>query len=82
MNKLAFIFSIFIIIEVNLINADFISLIRKKYIIIIPKLYFVISKPRDNNIKVRVLNIGAEYYITFILVTRDYDYVIINVKDF
>jgi len=61
---------------------DFISLIRKKYIIITFKLYFVIFGLRDNNMEIKILDIRAEYYIAFILVARDYDYIIINVKDF
>ena len=61
---------------------DFISLIKKKYIIIILKLYFVISGLRNNNIKIRVLNIKVEYYIALIFITRDYNYIIINVKNF
>ena len=61
---------------------DFISLIKKKHIIITPKLYFVIFKPRDNNIEIKVLNIRAKYYITFIFITRDYGYIIVNIKDF
>ena len=68
MNKLAFVFGVFIIIKANFIGADFISLIKKKYIIIVFKLYFVIFKLRDNNIEVRVLNIKAEYYIAFIFI--------------
>jgi len=82
MNKLAFVFGVFIIIKANFIGADFISLIKKKYIIIAFKLHFVISGLRDNNIKVRVLNIRAEYYIAFTFIIRDYNYIIINVKDF
>ena len=57
-------------------------MIKKKYIIITLKLYFVIFGLRDNNIEVKVLNIKAEYYIAFIFITRDYNYIIINVKDF
>jgi len=61
---------------------DFISLIKKKYIIIAFKLYFVIFGLRDNNIKIRVLNIKAKYYIALIFITRNYNYIIINIKDF
>ena len=61
---------------------DFTFLIRKKYIIIIFKLYFVISKLRDNNIEIKILNIKVEYYITFTFITRNYGYIIINVKIF
>ena len=82
MNKFAFILSISTIIEANLISTDFISLIRKKYIIIAFKLYFVIFGPRDNNIKVKVLNIKTEYYIALTFIARDYNYIIINVKNF
>ena len=82
MNKPAFVLGAPIIIEANLINTDFTFLIRKKYIIITPKLYFVISGPRDNNMEVRVLDIRAEYYIALTFITRDYNYIIINVKDF
>ena len=82
MNKPAFVLGAPIIIEANLISADFTSLIRKKHIIIAPKLYFVISGPRDNNMEVEVLDIGAECYIAFTSVAQDYGYAIINVKDF
>jgi len=61
---------------------DFISLIKKKYIIIVFKLHFVIFELRDNNIEIKVLNIKAEYYIALISITRNYDYIIINVKNF
>jgi len=81
-NKFAFIFNIFIIIEINFINMDFISLIKKKYIIIIFKLYFVIFELRNNNIKIKILNIKVKYYITFIFIARNYNYIIINVKNF
>ena len=81
-NKPAFILGAPTIIEANLINADFTSLIKKKYIIIVLKLYFVISGLRDNNIEIKVLNIKAEYYIALIFIARDYGYTIINIKDF
>jgi len=61
---------------------DFIFLIKKKYIIIAFKLYFVIFGLRDNNIKIKVLNIKIKYYITFIFIIRNYNYIIINVKNF
>ena len=81
-NKFAFIFNIFIIIEINFINTDFISLIKKKNIIITFKLYFVIFELRNNNIKIKVLNIKVKYYIALIFIVRNYDYIIINVKNF
>ena len=61
---------------------DFIFLIKKKYIIIAFKLYFVIFGLRDNNIKIKVLNIKIKYYITFIFIIRNYDYIITNIKNF
>ena len=61
---------------------DFISLIKKKYIIIAFKLYFVIFELQNNNIKIKILNIKAKYYITLIFIVRNYDYIIINVKIF
>ena len=61
---------------------DFISLIKKKYIIIAFKLHFVIFRLRDNNIEIKVLNTKIKYYIILIFITRDYDYIIINVKNF
>ena len=61
---------------------DFISLIKKKYIIIAFKLHFVIFRLRDNNIEIKVLNIKAKYYIAFIFIIRNYNYIIINIKDF
>jgi len=61
---------------------DFIFLIRKKYIIIAFKLHFVIFRLRNNNIEIKVLNIKIEYYITLIFIIRDYDYIIVNIKDF
>ena len=61
---------------------DFISLIKKKYIIIIFKLYFVIFGLRNNNIKIKILNIKVKYYITLIFIVRNYNYIIINIKDF
>ena len=81
-NKPAFILGAPTIIEANLINADFTSLIKKKHIIIALKLHFVIFGPRDNNIEVGVLNTKAKYYIALISIARDYDYTITNVKDF
>ena len=42
----------------------------------------MISKPRDNSMKVGVLDIRAKYYIALTFITRDYSYTIINVKDF
>ena len=42
----------------------------------------MISGLRDNNIKIKVLNIKTEYYIVFIFIARDYNYIIINVKNF
>jgi len=42
----------------------------------------VIFESRDNNIEIKVLNIRAEYYIALTFIIRDYDYIIINVKDF
>ena len=37
---------------------------------------------RDNNIEIKVLNIKAKYYIILISIARDYNYIIINVKNF
>ena len=68
MNKPAFVLGAPTIIEANLISADFISLIKKKYIIITPKLYFVIFGLRDNNMEIGVLDIRAECYIVLTLV--------------
>ena len=42
----------------------------------------MISELRDNNIKVKILNTKVEYYIILISIARDYNYIIINIKDF
>ena len=61
---------------------NFIFLIKKKYIIITFKLYFMIFGLRNNNIEIKVLNIKIKYYITLIFIARNYDYIIINIKNF
>ena len=42
----------------------------------------MISGSRDNNMKIKILNIKAEYYIALIFITRNYNYIITNIKDF
>jgi len=37
---------------------------------------------RNNNIEIKVLNIKIKYYITLIFIARNYDYIIINIKNF
>ncbi|KAF8854641.1 hypothetical protein BDZ45DRAFT_747339 [Acephala macrosclerotiorum] len=71
-----------VILEANLVETDFSSLIKRKHIIVAFKLHFNLSEPIDSSEECEMLNTRAKYCIAFTHIARDLGSTITNVEDF
>ncbi|KAF8846585.1 hypothetical protein BDZ45DRAFT_699889 [Acephala macrosclerotiorum] len=71
-----------VILGANLVEADFLSLIKRRHIVVAFKLYFNLSRPIGSSEECGMLNTEAEYYIAPTHIARDLDSAIANVEDF
>ncbi|KAF8848256.1 hypothetical protein BDZ45DRAFT_777178 [Acephala macrosclerotiorum] len=71
-----------VILGVNLVGTDFLSLIKRRHIVVASKLYFNLSGPIGSSGECGMLDTGAECCIAPTHIARDLGSTIANVEDF